>query len=204
MADRESHRSGKSEKFYLVHPEGYLAYRAAEQWNDGHAASQCVIVDYCCVSPQAHAALWQVLLGMDLFTTIESWELPVDDPLPFLLDDPRQVRIVADQDGMWLRPVDVCALLAARSYLVDIEAVLDVDGDRVQLAGGPAGASCLPTERPADARIGRSALGSAYLGTHRMNTLRRAGLLQVDDPVLAARLDLAFAAERSADHGTSF
>lgn len=204
IADRSARRSGKSAKFYLVHPEGYLTYRATEQWNDGHPASRCVIVDYCCLSPQAHAALWQVLLGMDLFTTIESWELPVDDPLPFLVDDPRQVRTVADRDGMWLRPVDVCALLAARSYLVDIEAVLDVEGERVQLSGGPAGASCTPTERPADVRIGRAALGAAYLGTHRMNTLRRAGVLQVEDPALAARLDLAFCAERSAEYGTSF
>jgi predicted acetyltransferase len=208
LADREPHRAGMSEKFYLVHPDGYLAYRAAEQWNDGHAASRCVILDYFCVTPQAHAALWQVLLGMDLFTAIESWEVPVDDPLPFLLDDPRQVRIVAGKEGMWLRPVDVCALLAARNYPVDIEAVLDVDGDRVLLAGGPAGATCSPTERPADVRIGRAALGSAYLGAHRMNTLQRAGLLHVEDPArragLAARLDIAFSADRSAGYGTAF
>ena len=204
IADRSARRSGKAEKFYLVHPDGYLVYRPVAEWNDGHSMGRCEIVDYCWVNPTAHAALWQVLLGMDLFTTIESWELPVDDPLPFLLNDPRQVRIVASHEGMWLRPVDVRALLAARSYPVDIDAVLEVDGERVQLTGGPAGASCTPTERAPDARIGRAALGSAYLGTHRMNMLRQAGLLQVDDPVLATRLDLAFAAERSAKYGTSF
>jgi predicted acetyltransferase len=167
-------------------------------------ASQCVLVDYRPITSQAHAALWQVLLGMDLFTRIESWEVPLDDPLPFLLDDPRQVRIVASKDGMWLRPVDVCALLGARTYAVDVQAVLDVDGERVLLTGGPSGADCSPTERPAEAWIGRAALGSAYLGTHRPNTLQRAGLLQVDDPALLGRLDLAFGTERMAAYGTGF
>jgi predicted acetyltransferase len=204
IADRSARRAAKAEKFYLVHPDGYLVFRPAAQWQDGHSMGRCEVLDYCCLSPSAHAALWQVLLGMDLFTTIESWELPMDDPLPFLLDDPRQVRLVASHEGLWLRPVDLPALLAARSYLVDIEAVLEVDGERVQLAGGPTGASCTSTERAPDVRIGRAALGSAYLGTHRMNTLRQAGLVEVDDPVLAARLDLAFAAERAAKYGTAF
>ncbi|HEX4728116.1 MAG TPA: GNAT family N-acetyltransferase, partial [Jatrophihabitans sp.] len=143
--DREAHREGMSEKFYLVHPDGYLAYRVAEVWTDGLPASRCSLVDYRPVTPTAHAALWQVLLGLDLVTSIESWEVPLDDPLPFLLDNPRQIRIVASKDGMWLRPVEVCALLAARTYSVDVEAVLDVDGERVLLTGGPSGADCVPT-----------------------------------------------------------
>jgi predicted acetyltransferase len=187
-----------------VHPDGYLAYRAAEAWTDGLPASRCSLVDYRPVTPTAHAALWQVLLGMDLFASIESWQLPLDDPLPFLLDDPRQVRLVASKDGMWLRPVEVCGLLAARTYSVDVETVLDVDGERVLLTGGPSGADCVPTDRPADGWIGRAALGSVYLGSHRPSTLHRAGLLQLDDPALLGRLDLAFSTERTASYGTAF
>jgi predicted acetyltransferase len=202
--DRESHRDGMSEKFYLVHPDGYLAYRAAEVWTDGLPASRCSVVDYRPITPTAHAALWQVLLGMDLFASIDSWELPLDDPLPFLLDDPRQVRIVASKDGMWLRPVEVAALLAARTYSVDVEAVLEVEGERVLLTGGPSGADCVPTDRPADGWLDRAALGAVYLGSHRPSTLHRAGLLQWDDPVLLRRLDLAFATDRTASYGTAF
>jgi len=202
--DREAHRDGQSEKFYLVHPDGYLAYRSTEVWTDGLPASRCSLVDYRPVTPTAHAALWQVLLGMDLFASIESWEIPLDDPLPFLLDDPRQVRIVASKDGMWLRPVEVSTLLAARSYAVDVEAVLDVEGERVLLSGGPSGASCVPTGRPADGWLDRAALGSIYLGSHRPSTLHRAGLLQLDDPALLGRLDLAFSTERMAAYGTGF
>ena len=124
-----------SAKFYLVHPDGYLSYRVQEHWNDGSPAPQCLIVDYAVSTPDAHAALWQVLLGIDLFATIESHELPLDDPLPFLLTDPRQVRTTAVNDGMWLRPVDVAALLAARSYRVEVDAVLEV-ATRCSATGG--------------------------------------------------------------------
>lgn len=202
--DREWHRNGMSEKFYLVHPDGYLSYRTAEVWTDGLPASRCSVVDYRPITQTAHAALWQVLLGMDLITSIESWELPLDDPLPFLLDDPRQVRTVASKDGMWLRPVELPALLAARTYSVDVEAVLDVEGERVLLTGGSSGAECVSTDRPADGWLDRATVGSIYLGSHRPSTLHRAGLLQMDDPVLLRRLDLALTTERTASYGTAF
>ena len=204
FTDRESHRGGMTEKFYLVHPDGYLAYRVAEQWNDGHAANRCLIVDYRYSTAAAHAALWQVMLGMDLFTAIESWEVPIDDPLQFLLDDPRQLRLVAGKDGMWLRPIEVAQLLAARSYRVEVEAVIEVEGDRVLLKGGPDGASCQATDRAADLRLDLATLGSAYLGTHRLHTLARAGQLAADDPELLDRLDLAFSTSRTAAYGTPF
>jgi predicted acetyltransferase len=202
--DRESQRDGMSEKFYLVHPDGYLSYRAAEKWNDGHPASRCVIVDYRPITRQAHAALWQVLLGMDLFPTIESWQLPVDDPLPFLLTDYRQVRTLSSKDGLWLRPVNLPALLGARRYPVDCEAVLEVSGERVALTGGPDGAECTPTDRPAQVWLDRAELGSIYLGGHRLQTLVRAGLARVDDPALLDRLDLAFGTDRAPRYGTNF
>ena len=167
--DREWHRNGMSEKFYLVHPDGYLAYRAAEVWTDGLPASRCSVVDYRPVTPTAHAALWQVLLGMDLFGSIESWELPLDDPLPFLLDDPRQVRIVASKDGMWLRPVELLALLAART----------LSGRRRGGAGGgrrtgPAvrrpvrcRVPCRPTGRPTAGSTGPPSARSIWAATGR-------------------------------------
>ncbi|MDQ1742564.1 MAG: hypothetical protein QOE23_903, partial [Pseudonocardiales bacterium] len=116
FTDREQHRGGMSAKFYLTHPDGYVSYRVKEQWNEGIAALQCRITDYVIGSADAHAALWQVLLGMDLFETIDSHQIPVDDPLRFLVTDYRQVRTTAVNDGVWLRPVDVAGLLAARSY----------------------------------------------------------------------------------------
>jgi predicted acetyltransferase len=202
--DRDYQRAGKSERFYLVHPDGYLSYRAAEKWVDGYPENRCEIVDYRTLTGEAHAALWQVLLGMDLFSTIESWQLPIDDPLPFLLTDFRQVRTVASKDGLWLRPVNLPALLAARRYAVDVEVVLEVSGERVLLTGGPDGAECIPTDRPAELWLDRAELGSLYLGGYRLRTLQRAGLARLDDPQLLDRVDLAFGTDRSPRYGTNF
>ncbi len=207
--DREQHRGGMSAKFYLTHPEGYVSYRVKQQWNDGIAALQCRIVDYVISSADAHAALWQVLLGMDLFETIESHEIPVDDPLPFLVNDFRQVRTTAVKDGLWVRPIDAAAALAARTYPVEVEAVVEVldpllGDQRLTLAGGPDGASCQPTDRPAQVSFSLAGLGSAYLGGHRLHTLARAGVLRCDDPRLLARLDLAFSTDRAPFYGTAF
>ncbi len=207
--DREQHRGGMSAKFYLAHPEGYVSYRVKEQWNEGIPALQCRIVDYAVSSADAHAALWQVLLGMDLFETIESHQIPADDPLPFLVTDFRQVRTTAVNDGVWVRPIDTAAMLAARSYSADVEAVIEVAdpllGDqRLALAGGPDGASCEPTDRPAEVSFTLAGLGAAYLGGPRLSTLARAGALRCDDPRLLARLQVAFATDRAPFHGTAF
>ena len=207
--DREQHRGGMSAKFYLAHPEGYASYRVKEQWNEGIAALQCRIVDYAVCSADAHAALWQVLLGMDLFETVESHQIPPDDPLPFLVTDFRQVRTTAVNDGVWVRPVDPAALLAARTYSVDFDAVAQVCdpllGDqRLALSGGPDGASCGPTDRPAQVSFTLAGLGSAYLGGHRLHTLARAGMVRCDDARLLDRLQLAFSTDRAPFHGTAF
>lgn len=204
FTDRESERNGRSEKLYLVHPDGYLTYRAAPKWVDGYPENRCEILDYRPLTAEAHAALWQVLLGMDLFTTIESWQVPADDPLPFLLGDFRQVRTVASKDGLWLRPVNLPKLLAGRRYAVDFEAVLEVAGERVALSGGPDGAECVPTERPAQLWLDRPELGTVYLGGYRLHMLHRAGLVRAENPALLDRLDLAFATDRLPRYGTNF
>jgi predicted acetyltransferase len=180
-----------------------------QNWNDGFPGHMCWINDYAVSTPEAHAALWQVLLGMDLFATIESFQIPVDDPLPFLLSDFRQVRTTVVNDGVWVRPVDVAVMLAARSYRVEIDAVIQVwdpllGDQRVALTGGPDGASCVPTDRPAQVGFTLAGLGSAYLGGHRLHTLAQAGALHCADPRLLARLELAFGTDRAPFHGTAF
>jgi predicted acetyltransferase len=207
--DREQHRDGMSAKFYLVHPEGYLSYRVKQNWNDGFPSHMCWINDYAVSASAAHAALWHVLLGMDLFGSIESMQIPLDDPLPFLLTNFREVRTTVLNDGMWVRPLDPAAMLAARSYRVEIDTVVQVQdpllGDRrVALTGGPDGANCEYTDRPAQVGFSLAGLGSAYLGGHRLHTLARAGAVQCDDAALLSRLELALSTDRVPFHGTGF
>jgi predicted acetyltransferase len=202
LLDREHRRWGGSALFHLAHPDGYVSYRT-----DG---GDCRIVDFFAATDEAHAALWRVLLGLDLVSRITARELPLDDPLPFLLTDPRQVSTTDIRDGVWARILDAPAALAARCYSAEIDAVLTVRdtfldrGGRFRLRGGPEGATCEPTDLAADAEIEIAALGSLLLGGHRAHTLARAGLLSPLGPGVLARLDVAFVAEREPRFGTSF
>jgi len=204
FADPEHQRGGGSPLFHLVHPDGWAAYRI------DRAQDRCRLQELFTATSQAHVALWRVLLGLDLVHTVTTRACPVDDPLPFLLVDPRQVRTTGLPDGMWVRVLDVPAALAARRYAVEVDVLLEVHdgflgrGGRFRLQGGPDGASCAPTDRAPEAELDIAELGALLLGGHRAHTLARAGVLTVAEPDTLRRLDAAFAADRSPRHGTDF
>jgi predicted acetyltransferase len=207
--DRDYQRNGMSALFHLAHADGYVSYRVKSDWNDGDPGHLCWLSDYVTASPEAHAALWQVLLGLDLFSSIQTFRMPIDDPLPYLLTDARQARVSTSADGVWVRPLDPAAMLAARRYDVEVDAVLEVTdrmfGDaRYRLQGGADGATCERTDRTPDVTLPVTALGSTYLGGTRLQALARAGLATADDPATLARLDRALLSDRLPTHGTAF
>lgn len=209
VLDREWQRDGMSAQYYLVHDDGYVAYRVKDQWDDGDPQHLCWITDYVIASPKAHGDLWQVLLGLDLVGTIESHRIPIDDPLPYVVDDGRQVRTTHVGDGVWVRPLDIAAMLAARSYAVGIDVVLQVSdplfGDgRYALCAGPNGAACTPTDRSPDVGLDVAALGSLVLGGVRLAPLVAAGQVHGENAALLSRLDRALLADRAPQHGTAF
>ncbi|WP_180357612.1 GNAT family N-acetyltransferase [Streptomyces sp. NP160] len=208
LADTADQRSGASELFTLVHPDGYATYRVSE----GGTAR---VVDLVAATPAAHASLWRSLLALDLVEEVlASRGVPLGDPLPHLLADPRAVATTAVQDGVWVRLLDVPAALAARTYACEVDVVLEVVDDgglggvdasaRVRLRGGPDGAECTRTDAAADVRLGVAALGATYLGGTRLGPLARAGLVESDDPAVLARLSAALLGEREPQYGTSF
>jgi predicted acetyltransferase len=209
LLDREYQRHGRSGLFHLVHPDGYVTYRIKSEWGEGDPRHECWLVDYAPASAHAHAALWQTLLSMDLVATIHSYRVPLDDPLQLMLADPRGVLTTHLGDALWVRPLDVAALLGSRRYALDVDCVLEVRDDvlgdgRYLLRGGPDGASCARTDRGPDVRLGVADLGAAYLGGTRVAGLARAGRIVAEDATLVGRLDLAFGADRHPAHGTPF
>jgi predicted acetyltransferase len=132
----------------------------------------------------SHAALWRYLLEPDLLSETRYEALPSDDPLLDLLVDQRAPSPIT-RDGLWLRFVDLAPALAARTYSRDIDVVLEVtDGflpwnaGKWHLAGGPAGATCESTTRPADLTVDVRDLASVYLGKPSFVRLGAAGLVQ--------------------------
>ena len=81
----------------------------------------------------------------------------VDDPLHWQLVDGRALRAHDRSDFLWVRPLDVPALLSARRYPVERRVVLEVVDDmgyangRFALDGGPDGATCTKASHPSRA-----------------------------------------------------
>ena len=55
VRDLPSHRRGQSGLYYLLHADGYVAYRATLDWNDWDPRNTCTIAEYATVTPEAHS-----------------------------------------------------------------------------------------------------------------------------------------------------
>ncbi|WP_067568379.1 GNAT family N-acetyltransferase [Nocardia acidivorans] len=205
FADPERFRDGASTLFVLTHPDGYVLYR--RQWRDDESVA--TVAEFRAVTLEAHIALWRVLLSMDLLDRVEA-ELVDDDPLPWLVTNPRLVRTKSRYDGVWARIMDVPAALSARTYRTDLDIVLTV-ADPFRDAGGNFAlrvrdgvAECAPTGRSADLELGIDVLSSLYFGAHRARVFAAAHRIQAKDPAVLRAFDDAFAGDRDPELGWFF
>lgn len=149
----------------------------------------------------ARAALWRFALQHDLVDEVTADLQTADDPLPWLVADPRGVTQEVHDHG-WLRILDLERTLTARTFSAPLDAVLRVtdplgftSGDwRLRVDG--TGASRVTRgesgEEPT-ATVGIGGLSAIYAGSVRPSALHGAGLLAADDADVRA-LDAAFAA----------
>jgi predicted acetyltransferase len=208
--DKEKDRQGGSARFYVVHeseagqPDGYVAYRVKGDWPGGLPGATIVIQDMAWTSAAAYANLWRQVLDVDLVVKVDSWKRPVDEPLRWLLADPRRMQVKALTDELWLRPVDVPACLVARRYRTEGLLVLEVVEDflgtsagRFALEAGPDGATCTPTTESADLTLGVAELGSLYLGGVTASTLARAGRVDEHSTGALRRADILLSTDQA-------
>lgn len=190
--------------FFVVHEDregvadGYLAFLVAGSFDAGVHRKDLQVVDLISLTPDVRARLWQFAMSVDLVETVSAGLMPVDEPLRFLLKDPRRLRVSALNDHLWLKILDIEGALAARAYSTADRIVLQVhDGaaaTRVELEVGPDGAQCRPTTSEPDVTLRRSLLGSIYLGGTRAEQYVAAGEIDERTPGAAARVDAMFAA----------
>jgi predicted acetyltransferase len=179
-------------------PDGYVSYEVKGEWHRGFADRELLVWDLQATNPLARAALWDFVFGVDLIVKFVATNLPPDEPLRFMLADPRQLRTEFYNDSVWLMPLDVAALLAARVYSVPGELIIEVvdpDGTRSQFAldGGPAGATCrATTSASADLSCSRSALGALVLGGNSWALLTEAREVDEHAAGAVARADAMF------------
>ncbi|WP_329047472.1 GNAT family N-acetyltransferase [Amycolatopsis sp. NBC_01488] len=155
----------------------------------------------------ARAALWRFLLSVDLVSVVRARYRPVDEPLAAMLTDHRHARTTAVEDDLWLRPVDVAAALAARTYRPAEPVVLAV-ADRMLPANtghyevGPGGAR--RTDAAADLALDVDTLGMLYLGQWSATALAEAGRIAAHDPAALGRADELFTTIAAPWCGTLF
>jgi predicted acetyltransferase len=205
LADRESSRGGATPYYCLLHADGFAMYRV--RGNEDH--KDVDVSKFAAVTPLAEIALWRVLLGLDLKKTI-SVDTHPRNLLPYLLTDPRLVSTTHVEDGLWLRMLDIPAVLQARTYSADLSAVVCISdivlggGGRFALDISGGRAKCEPTNAPADVHTNLSVLGSLYFGAHRASSFAAAHRLRCDDPEMLCALDAAFASDVPAELGYGF
>jgi predicted acetyltransferase len=187
LVDLKDWRDGASALFFVLHetnegPDGYAQYRVKHHsWSESQGVNVLKARELIAANPQAYTALWRYCFDVDLIGRIDAWPRPVDEPLLYMLADPRRLNFEVS-DGLWLRLVDVPAALSARRYAESDALVFEVQDTfcqwnegRYLLEGGPDGAECRSTDREPDLVVHAADLGATYLGGGSFPILRRAG-----------------------------
>jgi predicted acetyltransferase len=177
---------------YLAHDDGYAAYKIEERWNDGHPAHTLHLIELAAVTPEAHAALWQTLLGVDMVGEIRSFNLAPDDPLPFLLENQRTLRTVEVNDGVWVNVRDIPTSFGARTYRTADRIVVEVDGKRWAIDGGPSGGTCTPVRTRPDLVTSHAWFSSLLYGGVLPSELVAGRRMTARDADVLARADTFF------------
>ncbi len=195
--------------------EGYAMYAVDGEWKDGFTEKVVAVRDLIAATPAAEAALWQYLFNVDLTVGVRAWNRPLDDALPWLITDPRQIRTAQVRDSLWVRPLDTAAFLAARTYGAEGTLTIAVTDhfldDRMTagmftLTGGGDGAECVraPGSAVPDLVLDAAELGAISLGAYRASQLARAGRVVAADPVVLDRADAMFRTAREPYASTWF
>jgi predicted acetyltransferase len=179
--------------------DGYAIYKVAHDWPEDTPNTALHVRNLVAANPGAYADLWRFVLDVDLVTYVEASNRPSDEPLLYLLREPRRLR-ARISDNLWVRLVDIPGALAARRYAAAGRVVLEVadqfcawNGGRYVLeAAEDGGAVVEPSSQPAEIACTASDLGATYLGGTTFRELHRAG--RVDERVEGslARADAMF------------
>ncbi|TPI61470.1 GNAT family N-acetyltransferase [Mesorhizobium sp. B3-1-3] len=175
---------------------GYVRYHAASGGDWFESRNRAVIVDDLVAhDAQAYVALIGYLLDLDIAHRIALSTRPLDDVLPFLLEDSRSVRVSAVRDETWLRLVDAEAAFAASTFedragvepivLEIVDRLLPENAVKLRFASGH-------VERVncrADVIADISSASAAFLGGTRWWQLAESGRLQISDRLGVVRLD---------------
>jgi predicted acetyltransferase len=201
--DPEHWRRGASAVFYALHetdgrPDGYVRYRVRDNWDDSGPRSSVVLTEKMALTPEVDLELWQFLLGIDLMSKLEAWNVAPDDPIILNVLEPRRLGL-AFGDGLWLRIVDLAGALAQRGYATDGRVVLEVrdefcpwNAGRWSLEVADGVGRVEPTTDDVQVACDITDLGAAYLGGFSFRQLADAARVAELERGAVARADAMF------------
>jgi len=205
--DPEHRRDGRGPLLAAVHEDaagtvdGYVLYGVRQRWSDG-PDNQVVVRELVADGPEATAAMWAFLLGLDLTRSVE-WPLgPPDERFGEIVTGPQTPRLELGTN-LWIRLVDLRAALAARAYAAPLDVVLEVDdafcpwnAGRWRLTTEPAdgafAATCERSDAAPDIACSAADLGAAYLGGTRLASLAALGRVRERSTGAVGRASRAF------------
>lgn len=162
--------------------EGYAIWRIKSGRETGERYGEAQVLEAVATTPEAYAGLWRHLLSIDLTRRTTISYAAVDEPLRYLVTEPRSLHCGVS-DGLWLRLVDVGVALAGRRYAAPLDLVLEITDEllpandgRYRLRAEPGElAICDRTAAAPDLSCDVSALAAAYLGGVSLASLAAGG-----------------------------
>jgi hypothetical protein len=190
---------------YLVHHnpqsqiDGIANYRLP--WSPHVEDVGTLVVEaFQAASADAYRALWMLLADFDLTRKIVAAARPADEPLRWMLRNPRAMRITRQSDNLWLRILDLPRALEARSYESTADLTIAIKADTMcprnagiwHLDASPAGAMCSRVDAIPDLTMDVQSLASLYLGGMSASLLAGAGRIHPHRENAVAELARAF------------
>ncbi|WP_350274266.1 GNAT family N-acetyltransferase [Kribbella sp. HUAS MG21] len=205
---------GSGPAHHLVHRDAAGAVDGAATfrlpWSPDPAQAGVLQVEaFEALTSDAYRAMWGLLLDFDLTKRVVAARRPVDEPLRWMLTNPRALKLTRTRDNLWLRVLDVRRALEARTYSATDSLVLDVSDDlygggRWRLDAAPDGASCTAVDEEADLSLSVNELGSLYLGGVRAGELAYAGRIAEHTAGAVSRLDAVLRPDRAPHNAVGF
>ena len=201
LFDEERIRDGASALFFAICEEGgeqtgYVTYRT---YSKSEFDLELRVREQVSITDTAHAALWRLLLNFDLVEKITAENRPADDPLWWMLSDPRRLNRES-QDSLWLRFLDVPKALEARTYNADGRLKIGlVSESQPEIAGtyvldiDDSQASVKKTTNRPDVVMTPADLAALYLGGATPGPLVEAGRIDILSAGSLAKLHGMFA-----------
>lgn len=178
-----------------IDDRGLVAYRVKSGWTaDATPRDTLLVTDLMATDRDVEAALWHHILSVDLVTEVHVPRVAVDSPLCWWVVDARRLR-PRRHDGLWLRPLDVVALLQAREWsgsgsltlrIHDQEGYADGSFRLVVDAGQCA---CTRSSAEADLEMDIASLGAIALGGNSATSLAASGRIHSPNSAAPHRWD---------------